>query len=353
MYSNIENIDDINNVDDVEIQEDTVNELEDDESDKNIKSLMGKDPYVLLSGKNPKTEWIKNEEKTDKQRMEEWKYVESLVMEFKKQFLPECTVEQEEKSKKAGENLLNSFYPLIRKYTLLLKTGQIDFKDKEQKSFISLFINEIELKRALGRKKQTAGIRERIYYKFNFIKETYGSTDEKDIIIDLQMLVLNLAKRYKQKNKNFCGYLFNTYKYEVFRHIQSFTMNPLNISYRNIGYEDYMKTTTEEAIEEDTFENSKYEDNVGIPDFEWVSGETCSDKFKELTPIERKIIIKYYMEECNDRQIADELGIHINTVNQKRRQATEKLANVFGMEKQDVIRKRQSGLKTITPIHNA
>lgn len=305
--------------------------------------------HQLLSGKNPKSDWIKNEDKTDEQRMEEWTYVEGLVMEYKKQFEEDCTDEQKLKSKQAAEDLLNSFYPLIRKYTLLIKTGKIDFKDKEQKDFISLFISDIELKRALGRKKQSPGAKEAIYYKFNFVKETYGSNEERDVIIDLQMLVLKLAKRYKKTNRNFGAYIFNTYKFEVFRHIQSFTENPLNISYRNIEYEDYMKTTTEESIEDNTFEDSKYEDNVGIPDLEWIAGDTCSKNFKSLSPIERKIIVMYYMEERNDKQIADMLGIHINTVNQKRRLATEKLAEVVGKAKDDVIRKRQSGLKAIKP----
>ena len=317
--------------------------------EQDIQKLSKKDPYILLSGKNPKTEWIKNEDKTDLQRMEEWQEIEDLVMGYKKQFEDNCTVEQKASGQMAAENLLNSFYPLIRKYTLLVKTGRVDFTDMEQKQFVALFINEPDLKRALGRKRQSAHYKERIYHRFNFVKETYGTNDEGTIIVDLQLLVLNLAKRYKQKNKNFCGYIFNTYRYEVFRHIQAYTANPLNIGYRNIAYEDFMETTTEEAIEENEFEDSKYEENVGIPDFEWVNGETCSEKFKELSSIERKIIVKYYLEECNDRQIADALGIHINTVNQKRRYATEKLAELMEMDKDDVIRKRQSGLRTVKP----
>ena len=44
--------------------------------EQDIQKLSKKDPYILLSGKNPKTEWVKNEDKTDLQRMEEWQEIE-------------------------------------------------------------------------------------------------------------------------------------------------------------------------------------------------------------------------------------------------------------------------------------
>ena len=281
-------------------------------------------------------------------REEEWKQVEILVMEYKKQFEGNVDDQQRETSKKAAGELLDRFYPLFKKYIILFRTGQINFDDKEQKLFVASFMDEDALKRALRRKKQKAKYRNKIYQKFNFIKETYGSIPEEEILTDLQTIFLEMAKRYKQMGKSFCGYLYNSFRFEVSRHVKRFTKNLINIPYKYTEFEDYMEGYQEPTIE-NNFEDKYYEDVTGIPDMTWIAGESCSDLFQVLTPIERKLLIKYYLEDWNDRQISEEFGIHINTVNQKRRQAVGKIAQALNIDEKDIKRSRKSGKKTIMP----
>ena len=108
-----------------------------------------------------------------------------------------------------------------------------------------------------------------------------------------------------------------------------------------------MQSVTEKVIEEDCFTDKIYENNVGIPDMTWISGQNCSELFQSLAPLDRKLLIKYYMEDYNDRQIAEEFGMHINTVNQKRRQAVVKLANILGISEEEIKRNRKSGKKAL------
>ena len=56
-----------------------------------------------------------------------------------------------------------------------------------------------------------------------------------------------------------------------------------------------------------------------------ITSSTCNNIFSKLEAIERKIIIAYYYEDMNDRQIAEMLCIHINTVNQRRKRAIKKI----------------------------
>jgi len=294
-------------------------------------------------------------ERTDEAKREkrekEWAEIESLVFVYQKQFQPCIADQQIEQSKQAAENLIKKFYPLFKKYNVLLKSGQIDFNDSEMKMFVASFIDEEPLKKALHRRIQKAAFRQQIYQRFNFVKETYGSLPEDEIKIDLDMIFLEMAKRYKAIGRSFCGYLYNSFRYEVSRHIKKFTRNPLNIHYRNCEYEDYMKSAdVEEGFEEACFEDKFYENSVGIPDLSWISGKNCSDIFQCLTPLERKLLVKYYMEEWNDRQIAEEFSIHINTCNQKRRQAVAKLAAVLGINEEDIKRNRKSGKKAVIPF---
>jgi DNA-directed RNA polymerase specialized sigma24 family protein len=282
------------------------------------------------------------------QRKKEWGEVEDLVMLYQSQFTNQEDRDVVEASKAAANELLRRFSPLFKKYLMLLKNGQIDFDDKEMKAFVCSFIEDPRLQRALSRDKQKAEFRNDIYKRFNFIKETYGALSDDEIMADLHIIFLTIARRYKQIGKSFCGYLYNIYRHEVSRHIKKFIKNPINISYKNLEYEDCINGNEDCELER-TYEDKYYEDNTFLPDLTWISGQNCSDQFLELSPIDRKILIKYYLEEWNDRQIAEAFGIHINTVNQKRRQAVAIIAEHMDIDVTQLKRNRRSGKNAVMP----
>lgn len=282
------------------------------------------------------------------QRLQDWDEIEDAVMLYKKQFQENPSSEDLSVGKNAAARILDKFSPLLKKYTTLLKSGQIDWNDKEMKLFISNFIDDTSLQRALQRKKQKAEYRSQIYASFNFVKETYGELPEEEILLDLQTLILTMAQRYKQVGRNFCSYIYNCFRFEVARHINKFIRNPLNISYKNLAYEDCINGESDYNIEQ-SYEDNYYEDLTGIPNSSWILGENCSEAFANLTPLDRKILVKYYLEEWKDKQIADHFGMHINTVNQRRRSAAKKIAQNININNDNIKRTRRSGKKAILP----
>lgn len=276
---------------------------------------------------------------------EEWHEVEDLVMTYQSQFTDE---NKREVADTAMMSLLDRFYPLFRKYLILIKSAQINFNDPEMRRFVFNFIGDPKLKSALKRKTQSITTRTPIFQRFSFIKETYGTLDESEIMNDLKFLFMILARRYKQMGRNFCGYLYNSYCYEVARHVKKFIDNPANIHYRNMEYEDYMQKAADEfTVEDIPFEERLFENEIGIPDTSWISGLGCSEVFEQLTPLERKLIVKYYLEDFNDRQIAEKLGMHINTVNARRRSAVERIADILGIDRSKIKRNRKSGKRPL------
>lgn len=284
---------------------------------------------------------------TEDERKKEWDEIEELVLTYQKQYQENHTGEIQE-SKNAANLLINRFSPLFKKYVTLIKYGQIDFDDFEMKQFICLFIDNYELKKALNRKKQTSEQKSEIYRKFNFVLETYGQLLEEDILSDLYMCFLTVGKRYKQVGKNFCAYVYNVYRHEVGRHIKKFIQNPLNVQYKNYRYEDCINGEHDVHIKS-TYEDNYYESITGLPDHTWISGQSCNDIFSTLSTTQRKILIKYYLEDWNDRQISENTGTHINTVNQKRRDALNRLCEVLGVSKEELKRNRKSGKKASLP----
>ena len=276
-------------------------------------------------------------EPTEKE-IREWNEIEELVLNYQSYL---SSNDKEEIVNPAFE-LLERFSPLFKKYLSLIKHNQIDFNDMEQKSFVSLFIDDRVLRRVLNRKVTPNSYKADIYQKSNFIKETYGVNHEEDILYDLYICFLNVARRYKQIGKNFCAYLYNVYKHEVARFIKAYIKNPLSIPYKNFQYEDFINGSEDALIMEEQ-ESSYYESLTGLPDISWVLGETCSNEFLLLSPLQRKIIIKYYLEDWSDRQIAESMGIQTSSINSKRREALNILCQHFDVDPSTLKRMRKSG----------
>ena len=279
----------------------------------------------------------KRMEPTEKE-IREWNEIEELVLNYQNYLV----LKDKEQTVNPSFELLERFSPLFKKYLALIKHNQIDFNDMEQKSFVSLFMDDKILRRMLNRKVTPNSYKSDIYQKSNFIKETYGVNNEEDIMYDLYICFLNVARRYKQIGKNFCAYLYNVYKHEVARFIKAYIKNPLSVPYKNFQYEDFINGSEDALIIEEQ-EGSYYESLTGLPDISWILGETCSNDFLFLTPLQRKIIIKYYLEDWSDRQIAESMGIQTSSINSKRREALILLCQHFDVDPSSLKRMRKSG----------
>ena len=281
------------------------------------------------------------------EKQSEWEIIDDLIELYQRQYRLDIdqTIMVKEKSDQAAMQLIEKFQPLFKKYISLLKTGQINFSNPEQRLFVALFMDDSRLRKALySNASISREIKSSIYYKFNFIKESYGSQDEDEIRTDLYIIFFILAKRYKKKNRSFCCYVYNTIRYEVFRRIQGFTKDPANIHYKNLSYEDLTrygeKNLEIEYVPDFAADNDFSVDSDGLPNSMWIAGLSCLEAFANLTALERKILAKYYIENYNDKQLAEEFNMHPNTCNTKRHKAVSKLADYLGFSKSDIKRTR-------------
>ena len=283
---------------------------------------------------------------TEEEKLNEWNEIEELVLKYQKYLNDPINSHI---SKECADILLQRFSPLFKSYISIIKHNQIDWKSREQKMFVSQFIGDKYLKRALNRKKTSSEYKAKVYHAFNFVVTTYGVLSEEDILSDLYLCFLILMKRYKQKGKNFCAYVANSYHFEISRYIKKQISNPLIVNYKNYKYEDVINGYQNEELDI-IHEDNYYESITGLPDYTWINGDTCSELFSDYTPYQRKILIKYYLEDYNDRQISEIFGTNIGTINSKRRNAINKLCALRCVDKNTLPRKRKSGRKVNLPI---
>lgn len=276
----------------------------------------------------------------------EWEETDKLIFKYQQAFKKDCTEQELKESDAAASKLIESFFPFFYKYLSAITTGNIAWNNAEQRLFVAHFMDSKDLRNKLySKKKINKETKNIIAQRFNFVKETYGQYEEENIMTDLYMLFFVLAKRYKKTNRSFCCYLYNVYHYEVFRHIQHLLKNPLNIHYRNTSYENNVVSYSTEL------KNVSYDcdmdelimtKDTGMPNVTWIFGQNCSEEFAELTPLERKIIAKYYIEQKPDWIISKELGIHVNTCNIRRHRAVNKLARARGINPKNIKRHRNN-----------
>jgi RNA polymerase sigma factor (sigma-70 family) len=246
--------------------------------------------------------------------------------------------------KNAAEELIGQMAPYMIKFFKIMKLGIIDLSDKDSRRFISLFIDNYETRSKLKKAFQSTDIRSEAYQSALWVQSMCSGMPTEDIIQELIVIMLTLARRYtKRKAKvNFCGYIYNSFRFELGRRIKSITIDPL--THRtdfNVSFNDGEHANEEELIEENAqvYINEPLvvlEEELGNS---WIRGLTCGPQFSLLTQLQRIIIKMHYVDGEGDTAIAERIGVHRNTVRSQRMRAEEILRQAKddpnAQEKQD------------------
>lgn len=278
------------------------------------------------------------------ERQGEWNEVEALVLAYQKQFESNPSIEQIKISKDSALELLHRFYPYFYKYVILIKSSRINYQDNDLRFFVYSFISEMDLKEKIkNKKKLSIEDRSRILDNFQFIRKTYGAKPAEEILVDINIVFLGMCKKYKSMGRNFCGYLYNVFKYEMMRFVSDYIREPMSIPYRHITYEEYMASNEDDIIVD--FEESFYTENMGVPDYNWLRGITCSADFWDFDYIKRRILVEYYLEEKTDQEISELIGLTRTRVMRIRQEATQELSEKCGgLVVKPMVRKKKSKL---------
>jgi len=230
----------------------------------------------------------------------------------------------------AAEELIRQLAPYMIKFFKILRLGIIDLSDRDSRRFISLFIEKPDIRAKLKKAFQSSDARNEAYQAALMVQSMCSEIPSEDIIQELIVVLLTLAKRFTKHRKkvNFCGYLYNSYRFELGRRIKSITADPLaHRSDFNVSYNDGEYLNKEDLIEDNArvFINEPLmilEDELGNS---WVRGLTCGEEFSRLTQLQRIILKMHYIDGEGDTAIAERLGLHRNTVRSQRVRAEELL----------------------------
>lgn len=258
----------------------------------------------------------------------QYEYIDKLVLSY------------QQGNQEAGQELLQLFgyadspsnlSNLFKLYFDLLRFGIINFRNKNTRRFLMLFIQDEVVRKAMipfyqyaHTKKEVRKITQRINNKMQFV------TDE-EMIQDFSVILLTLAKRFEKRSEKiyFCGYINKAFRYELFHHYRPLFKDVLFSNYTEELIE-VKDENSEIALDENWLRTDLYFENerdaLGL---NWITGRTCDYPFDQLTRFERTILSLHDDKKYTYEQIGTQLGYHRDTIWKKRKQIKSKLLKLL------------------------
>lgn len=215
-----------------------------------------------------------------------------------------------------SEPLVKQYSNFINKYHKLFTTKQIDFSNYDIRRFLACYIKEKEIIKDLCREKYHSKKAIKQAYKvLDIISKAFEDYSEEDIYHELLIPFLSCAKQYKQKGKSFNRYLYHTYRYKLKKLIDEKLFDATdryNLNYCDMYYK------CERVPFYDLVADKPYpveiDNNMDLNNILWLSGSVGDDIFKNLTYMERYILVKAYEESLTDIEIARLTGYHPRSI---------------------------------------
>lgn len=227
-----------------------------------------------------------------------------------------------------GEKRLSKY---LGKYYSLLVYGKLDLKDKDTRRFMQLYMSHADVRENMRYHYQSNKTATIAFGLSDFIQSSVKEKlDREDVKQSLIYLFIEKVHKYKKQHEkiDFGGYLFNSFRYDVYRYLQKtvFSEDVLNqYDYLSEDVEQVSDITDFTIFEDHYYKDIIQHDNLNV---RWTNGHT-HELFECLTAFERTILKMYYWDNYGDREIAESLGLHINTIFKKRHKIVEILNSEY------------------------
>lgn len=240
-------------------------------------------------------------------------------------------------NKLAGEELLRIFgcHPedtvskYIGKYYDLLRYGKMDFSNRDLRRFVSLFIADPDTRKALVPFYQYGNVKAETMKIVGMLTERFEVVEEEDLLQDLRLLLLQQAMRYQKKGQkiNFCGYLYNSYRFAV-KHYYKWVFEDLLI-YADEELDEYGEDEGIDIEDEWFFEDKYFEHEESELGFNWMHNRSTTFPFNRLSTYERTVLFLYYEKNHTDLEISKITGYHEDTICRHRKRIKLKLEDIL------------------------
>lgn len=269
----------------------------------------------------------------------------------------------------AADKLLDSFAKFLSNYAVLIKYGKYNLNYYSVRNFIKLFIEDPKDRKLLNSHfyNQYAG-KNVVFSTINTIMNIFHESSSEDIKQDLKIIFFNMCQKYKDVRPSFHTYIDKNFHYYAYRYWEKTIRDPIgrgssvsistpiksskfledtNLTFADILEDVQSKVENDYTLNKITVyydiktssipvaygeENHDTYNNTFL-NTNWINGITCSTAFKILTPLERKIIKLWYIDNLTDKEIGDKFGICRGSINKRRNIAKTKIGEYLKYRK--------------------
>lgn len=240
----------------------------------------------------------------------------------------------------AGEELLRIFgcHPdesvskYVGKYFDLLRYGKVDFKNKDIRRFIALFVADSNVRKSLIPFYQYTDTKAAAMKVVERLVKRFEQVDDEDLLQDLRLILLQQAKRYENTGKaNFCGYLYNSYRFAVLHYYKWLFEDLLHNERTELtaDVESIDESADVEVLDEWFFEDRYFEGEEEELGFDWIHNKTATFPFNRLSVYERTVLFLYYEKGMTDKEVSEITGFHQDTMFTHRKKIKAKLQELL------------------------
>lgn len=228
-----------------------------------------------------------------------------------------------------SEALIDLFQPFLNQFVRLLYYKQLDYSNRQLRYFISYFISDKELRRQIRANMYVSyQCKEEAKRIMNWLHRSFLYEYEDEAFHDLVLVLLKMAKDYEESGSGFKGFVHTYYS----RYLKSYLLTedmkrsrsePLLFAKHYSFFEDEQEVFILSSIFEDEYFSTEDEDE----NMQWYHLVIGGDEgvFSNLSTIQRRILISYYIDQKTDNEIAKELAMHPGSVQRSRRKMYKKL----------------------------
>lgn len=222
-----------------------------------------------------------------------------------------------------SEALIQLFRPFLQEYVRLIYYQHIDYGSRQVRYFLSYFIGDKELRRQLrGNIFVSRACIEETKRVARFLHRSFSYEFEQEALHELIVVLLKVAKDYDESGSGFKGFVHTYYSRYLKSHLLSEEVKrrrkePMQYAERLQWFEDEPEIfILKDLFEDEYFSLENEEDDVHH--YRFISGENAGI-FSNLTILQRRILIRYYIDKQTDSEIAKELAMHPGSVQRSRR----------------------------------
>jgi len=301
--------------------------------------------------------------------MENRKYEVDYSKDYQK--VHDLVYEYQNGSMEAANILLESFSKFLSNYINLIKFGRYNLNYYSVRSFIKLFVEDPNDRKLLNSYFFNQYTSKSITFStVNIIMNIFHESTYEDIKQDLKIIFFNMCKKYKDVRPSFHAYVDKNFHYYAYRYWEKTIRDPIgrgssisistpikshklsadiSLTFADILEDQQSKVESDYILNKVTVYYDIKSSSIPVAYGEinhdtycnnflntnWLNGITCSKTFKILTPLERKIVKLWYIDNLTDKQIGEKFGICRGSINKRRNIAKTKISEYLKYRKKE------------------